>query len=241
MVSVLGFMRRVPLSTRPEMPRSPGTTPRETWGIEVTVSVSTIMLRTDPSAGFPRAPLNEVVERFAKRESDLLVPVDTQRRVSSMRSELLFPPLSLPLSTLVLCLDAFGVVSSSIFCSFGSSDRGWFRMVSADGVEGSLVISSTVSRAEPGALMRLLTLRGALRSPLVARSSDGGKDRLLEVFGGVEPHNGMLLDLSGLGTLEDDSTFGEALSTRGLLLGWESALCTALAVGTGMDRCGLRS
>jgi hypothetical protein len=88
--------------------------------------------------------------------------------------------------------------------------------------------------------MRLLTLRGALRSPLAARSSEGGNDRLLEVFGGVEPHNGMLGDFSGLGTLEDGSTFGEALSTRGLV-GWESALCTALAVGTGMDRGGLRS
>ena len=89
MVSVDGFMRRVPGSARPALPRSPAPTPKDTCGTEGTVSVSTIILRTDPSAGLPRAPaLREVVDRFG-----MIVPAGFEfplafGRDSSLGSEL---------------------------------------------------------------------------------------------------------------------------------------------------------
>lgn len=59
-VSVLGFIRTVEGSTLPEAPRSPTPTPRATCGTELTVSVSTIIFRTEPSPGFPRALFKDV-------------------------------------------------------------------------------------------------------------------------------------------------------------------------------------
>lgn len=58
-------MRTVPpWSFRVDPARSLAPTPSDTCGMELTVSVSTIILRTDESPPFPRVWLSEVKDRF---------------------------------------------------------------------------------------------------------------------------------------------------------------------------------
>lgn len=113
---------------------------------------------------------------------------DVLRRFSSLVPELLFPPLSLPLSA--ACLVTREGVSSSIFggcgCSFEVLELAFF---SADEVEGVLA-SWTVSRTEPPPLTPRPAARGVVRplaslasGSVFAGSSGGGKeDLLLDVF-----------------------------------------------------------
>lgn len=87
--------------------------------------------------------------------------------------------------------------------------------------------------------MPLFTVRGMLRSPLAARSSEEGiEDRLLDVFGRVDSwsgrrdmaHTGML-DFSGLVALVDDSV-PEGGPRRGGLPAFDDTRCT---VATGQE------
>jgi hypothetical protein len=184
-----------PCSFLDEPPRSPGPTPSETCGIEVTVSVSTIMLRTEPSPGFARALFRDVKDRFGRtspggRDSTAL------GRPSSLDPALLFPPLSLPLSA--VCFAASSILASSFWL---------FVVLSVIGVEGRLA-SSTVSNVAPplGALAEPRR-RPASPSPssvliLVgdkASLSDDGEDRLVDIFAGVESGSDRLEAFGGPG------------------------------------------
>lgn len=86
-VSALGLARRLPFD-----PGAPVLGATDTWGIEVTVSVSTIMLCADPSDGFPRTPLG-----FADVLDCLEVSGGGALVAAGRRSAALLP-LSLPLS-----------------------------------------------------------------------------------------------------------------------------------------------
>jgi hypothetical protein len=88
MVSLLGFLRRLPLE-----PCCPTFADKATWGIDVTVSVSTVMLCSEPSPVFPLgAPvvLADALDCLVVRGGGALAAPD--RRSSLML------PLSLPLS-----------------------------------------------------------------------------------------------------------------------------------------------
>lgn len=143
------------------------------------------MLRTDPSAGFPRAPaLREVVDRFGMMVPEgFAVPV-ALGLLSSLGSELRLPPLSLPLSA--FCFAPRGVGSSSIVCNRESSGVTGLVVVSLEGVDGLLAISWTVSKDGPCPLTPLVTAREVLRSTLPWSSDDVREVLLSEVFGGVD-------------------------------------------------------
>jgi hypothetical protein len=101
-------------------------------------------------------------------------------RLSSLDPELLFPPLSLPLSTACLAV-------SSILCNNGSS-VGPFLAVSVIGVEGTLA-SWTVSKVVPVPPVFLVETRREPPSPSLelmlvgdkVSSSDGGVKDILFV------------------------------------------------------------
>lgn len=87
-VSELGFVRRLPLD-----PCGPVAGASATWGMEVTVSVSTIMLCNEPSPTFPLAPpvgLADALDCLVVRSGGALAAPDLRS------AEML--PLSLPLS-----------------------------------------------------------------------------------------------------------------------------------------------
>lgn len=159
MVSVLGFSRRLlPFSILPDRPRSPAPPPTATCGIELTVSVSTVMFLTDPS---PPALLRgelRCVRDFLGRtvvvRMELLVDAGFRPRLPFV---FVFPflllPLSLPLSVLVR-MDL--VNASSMGFSVIRSGAALFEVVMLDesgiipitGVAGRL-LSCTVSSVEP--------------------------------------------------------------------------------------------
>jgi len=123
MVSLLGFSRTLPLaSILPEPDRS-CPTPIVGWGIDGTVSVSTVILFEDTSA------LDLIVEREEYEGFDVMFGrcADEDRLTGdfSLRS-FLFAPLSLPLS---VCRAEVVLRSSVIFpveCSSSSTHRvGW--------------------------------------------------------------------------------------------------------------------
>ena len=90
MVSELGLVRILPL-----LPAPP--TPTATWGIELTVSVSTVMFLVEPSpAGFPLPTPAPVLCDF------VVAPLGRGAATGAVEADLIlispFPPLSLPLS-----------------------------------------------------------------------------------------------------------------------------------------------
>ena len=161
-VSVLGLRRRLPaVSVLPVMFRSPAPPPRATCGMVLTVSVSTIMFLADPSCTLAlegSSWVNEFLdftwtfEGFVADSGFVVVlpplfPLDS-----------LCPPLSLPLSTLLL------LVTSSSRCSLTRPESTSFAAFSpmgprpSAGVEGKLT-SWTVSSAGPLALIPLAGVR----------------------------------------------------------------------------------
>ena len=140
MVSALGLARRLPL-----FPGPPGPVPTATWGMELTVSVSTVMFLTEPSPdGFP-LPMADVV--YALEGPLGRVGADVFPLPS------LFPPLSLPLSLLVLALMVLlEALSATVSCSLSDFDTPFSpfsgtRLSPRAGVLGRL-ISCTVSSVE---------------------------------------------------------------------------------------------
>lgn len=96
MVSVLGLARRLPILFALKVPP-----PTDTWGIELTVSVSTVMCFDDPSPTdlFRGGAALEDFPAMADDDFAINGMVDTARILTS-----LFPPLSLPLSFLALSI-----------------------------------------------------------------------------------------------------------------------------------------
>lgn len=101
-VSLLAFNRRLPLASRPDATLSPWLAPRTAWGIEGTVSVSTVMFLEGISGtergGFARS---EEYEVFEGRVAAFCVDVTRWSSVLPLFSTLL-GPLSLPLSAFVV-------------------------------------------------------------------------------------------------------------------------------------------
>lgn len=90
-VSELGFVRRLPLFT-------PAPPPIATWGIELTVSVSTVMLRVDPSpTALPRPAGRTVANDFGAGATFGRAGCVTGTVVDRILTSFL-PALSLPLS-----------------------------------------------------------------------------------------------------------------------------------------------
>ena len=208
MVSALGFGRKALCSLRDD-PRSPAPTPSETCGIDVTVSVSTIMFDTVPSPGLERATFRDVMDRLGStspggRDTGGL-------RLSSPEPELLFPPLSLPLST--ACRTA-----SSIRCKCDSSNL-WSPPVALSiGVDGALD-SSTVSNGVPvPPVLRVEFLRDrppaasaavrAVGESTTSSSGDGVKEALLEeVFAWFSDRPFVVLDVPSRDRLDGTEPF----------------------------------
>ena len=88
MVSELGFVRILPLFPPPAVPTA-------TWGIELTVSVSTVILLVEPSpGGFPLpVPVPNDFEAEGAWRTGGVGAVEVDLSLTSP-----FPPLSLPLS-----------------------------------------------------------------------------------------------------------------------------------------------
>lgn len=115
-VSELGLARRLLIFTEPPAPP-----PTATWGIELTVSVSTIIFFAEPSpVGFPRLALPEL---------KVLVVVTLDRNVEAcpvadrILISPLLPPLSLPLSFAPVGFD-FNVLGKAGPGELSCSDNG---------------------------------------------------------------------------------------------------------------------
>jgi hypothetical protein len=157
MVSELGFVRRLPLTPVPVPP------PTATWGIELTVSVSTVMLFV-AEASTPFFPARAEVALVRGVE---FAPVDVGLSLISP----FFSPLSLPLSVVPAAADDFMFFEkacSIACCSSGSPLSFHSRELSnpTPGLPGWLD-SGTVSSV----VALVLTPRPGLRMPDIADGS----------------------------------------------------------------------
>ena len=162
-----------PDSFRPEPLRSTAPTPKASCGMELTVSVSTIMFFMDDSPGLPRE-FSVVKDRFEMMSPGLWV---LSTRCLSLFCALFVPPLSLPLSGADLV--GFGVgVSEPLSAPSG------LLVVWDTGVPASC----TVSRTEPVLAPRVKTrgvgrLRASSSSSFIPVSPEFGLGwRLWEVL-----------------------------------------------------------
>ena len=161
-VSLLGFKRILPLvSVRPRTLRSPAPPPRATCGIELTVSVSTVMFLTDPSLAV--LPLvkgsceDDFFDCIIGGLALLATVVGFRLSLPSsftLVSPLLLPALSFPLP--VLEFVSFPKASSIGFSSIRSGRSPPLLVcagvVPMEGVAGWL-LSCTVSSAGPEPLV----------------------------------------------------------------------------------------
>ena len=187
MVSLLGLRRRLPpVSVLFARFRSTAPPPRATCGIELTVSVSTVMFLTDPSPDallFGGSCVKDFLVCTVGGFAEFVAAADFLTFPSSplLTSALLFPPLSLPLSTGFnwVSLDKASSIGFSSITS-GLSLSGFFPPV-ADlialpaGVFGKLA-SLMASKAGP---LPLVPRFGVRIPDLGAASSSAASESLL--------------------------------------------------------------
>ena len=189
-VSVLAFKRRLLLvSVLTRLPRSLDPATNVACGMELTVSVSTVMFLTDPSVPLLGALVkgnwvNDLFEDTAAGLDELAAMGGFlgSLLVSGLAFVALFPALSLPLSGLdgASFAKASSIGFSSIRCglSCGGALLVWFvRPPGIAGVDGKL-LSCTVSSAGPGPLD---PLTGVRMPDLGDRSSSATSESLARV------------------------------------------------------------
>jgi len=195
MVSELGFSRTPPPGfSLPDAPRSP-LTPSETWGTEVTVSVSTVMLRVDSTGALLFVPLRLVMDLLAMVAAGLVVAVDNDlARESGVLLVGLESRVSPSFTTASSWLVGFRAVLLSTWPWYPFDSSASFRSDPRAGVAGRL-LSATVSRANPPALTPRAGVLKEGREPMLSVSSsldsreersggDAVATRFDEIFGG---------------------------------------------------------
>lgn len=189
-VSLLGLRRKLPpVSVLRRVFRSPAPPPKASCGIELTVSVSTVMFLTDPSAGavLPFVNGNCVNDLFDCTVGGLAeLGAVAGFRVSFLPSALLDPACLLPALSFPLSGLEFPSFPNASSIGFSSIRSGWsFEppllvravLVPIAGVAGRL-LSCTVSRGGP---LPLIPRTGVRIPDFTGWSSSGISDSLPNV------------------------------------------------------------